>query len=276
MLTLCKNLTGTLKWIAAVSVLAAANALADDAKPQASLAKQSQNPVSSLISVPFENNSNFNVGPGDDYANVLNMKPVVPVSFFGTSWNLVNRVILPIVYQDWSVGGDDGEWGTANAVYQGFFTKKDAGKVIWGIGPQIGIPTSSDRRFGPDKWSAGPSAVVLTMPGQWVIGALAAQAWDLGGGRDGDADISQFTLQYFINYNMAGGWYLSSAPVISADWEAHSGDRWVVPIGGGVGRIFKIGKQAINAKVAGYYNVEDTPGSGDWTFQATWIFLFPK
>ncbi|MGR9090070.1 MAG: neuromedin U [Gammaproteobacteria bacterium] len=249
---------------------------ADDARSQqGDLAKASQNPISSLISVPFESNSNFDVGPGDDYANVLNIKPVVPVGF-SENWNLVNRVILPVVYQDWSVGGDDGEWGTGNALYQGFFTPKNSGKYIWGVGPQIGIPTSSDRRFGPDKWAAGPAFVALTMPGRWVVGALVSQLWDIGGGRDGDADISQLTVQYFVNYNMDDGWYLTTAPVISANWDAHSDDRWVVPVGGGAGRIFKIGNQAINAKVAGYYNVEDSSGSGDWTFQASWTFLFPK
>jgi len=242
----------------------------------AELAKQSQNPVSSLISVPFENNSLFDVGPGDDYANVLNIKPVVPVSFFGTDWNLVNRVILPIVYQDWSVGGDDGEWGTAGTTYQGFFSLKNPGKIIWGIGPQIGIPTSSDRRFGPDKWTAGPAAVILTMPGHWVIGAVVSQAWDLGGGRDGDPDVSQFVAQYFINYNVEGGWYLSSTPIINANFEAHSGDRWTVPVGGGIGRIFRIGHQPINASLKAYYNVADTPASGDWSLVATWAFMFPK
>jgi hypothetical protein len=180
--------------IALAGLLAMTTAMADETKPKPNLSKQSQNPISSLISVPFENNSDFNVGPGDDYGNVLNIKPVVPVSFFGTDWNLVNRAIFPIVYQDWSVDGDDGEWGTSNTTYQGFFTKKEAGKIIWGVGPQIGIPTSSDRRFGPDKWSAGPTAVVLTMPGSWVIGGLVSQSWDLGGGREGDSDISLFTL----------------------------------------------------------------------------------
>jgi hypothetical protein len=262
--------------MALASALAMTSAMAEEAKPQGNLAKQSQNPISSLISVPFENNSDFNVGPGDDYGNVLNIKPVVPVSFFGTDWNLINRVIFPIVYQDWTVDGEDGAWGTANTTYQGFFSKKEAGKVIWGVGPQIGIPTSSDRRFGPDKWTAGPAAVVLTMPGKWVIGAVVSQAWDLGGGRTGDPDVSLLVAQYFINYNMEGGWYLSSTPVIAANFEAHSGNRWVVPFGGGIGRIFKLGRQPINASVKAYYNVEDTSTSGDWSIVAQWSFLFPK
>jgi hypothetical protein len=264
--------------IIAVSILVSTTAAADDTpeKGQEALAKQSQNPISSLISVPFENSSNFDVGPGDDYANVLSIKPVVPVSFFNTDWTLVNRAILPIVYQGWSVDGDDGEWGTAGTTYQGFFTKKKSGKIIWGVGPQIGIPTSSDRRFGPDKWTAGPAAVALTMPGHWVIGAVVSQAWDLGGGREGDPDVSQFVAQYFINYNMDNGWYLSTTPVITANFEAHSGNRWVVPFGGGVGRVFKVGDQHVNANVKGYYNVKDTNASGDWSIVAQWTFLLPN
>jgi hypothetical protein len=75
---------------------------------------------------------------------------------------------------------------------------------------------------------------------------------------------------------MEGGWYLSSTPVIAANFEAHSGNRWVVPFGGGIGRIFKVGHQPINANVKAYYNVEDTSTSGDWSIVTQWSFLFPK
>ncbi len=42
------------------------------------LAKLAQNPVGNLISVPFQNNTNFNVGPNDGTQNVLNIQPVIP------------------------------------------------------------------------------------------------------------------------------------------------------------------------------------------------------
>ena len=55
------------------------------------LAKASQNPISTLISVPFENNTTFNNGTEDAIVNILNVKPVVPLSI-GEKWNLINRL----------------------------------------------------------------------------------------------------------------------------------------------------------------------------------------
>ena len=85
------------------------------------------------------------------------------------------------------------------------------------------------------------------------------------------------TLQPFINYNLPKGWYLTSSPLITADWEADHDNRWTVPIGGGFGRIFKIGDQAINANLAAYYNVVTPDDTGaNWQLRAQWTFLFPE
>lgn len=260
------------------------------------LAKASQNPVSSLISVPFEFNSTLNNGPDDVFVEVLNVKPVIPISF-SKNWNLVNRLIVPVVYQgdgftgQTVVGGstigstttefttpeeDLGSlFGLGDIVYQGFFTPAKAGKIIWGIGPQLGLPTGMGR-LTSNQWNLGPAAVVLTMPGHWVIGALLSNVWNIGEGYEGAPDVNAFTAQYFVNYNMEKGWYLSTAPVITANWKADSGDVWTVPFGLGVGRIFKIGKQPVNVKLAGYYNVWRPEDASDWNIQFTWTFLFPK
>ena len=78
------------------------------------LAKQSQNPVSTLISVPFENNATFNNGPEDAYVNILNIKPVIPMSLT-ENWNLINRAIVPVIYQDerFPAKGTCSAWGTS-------------------------------------------------------------------------------------------------------------------------------------------------------------------
>lgn len=239
-----------------------------------SLAKQSQNPISTLISVPFENNATFNNGPDDDYINNLNIKPVIPMSLT-ENWNWINRAIVPVIYADQDIPGDSAKFGLGDIIYQGFLSPAKTGKVIWGLGPQINIPTGMDR-FTSDQWSIGPNAVVLTMPGKWVIGALAGNVWSVGGYNDAP-DVNQFTGQPFINYNMEGGWYLSSAPVITANWKADDNDdTWTVPVGGGVGRVFKIGNQDVNMKFAAYNSVVRPDDASDWNAQFTCIFLFPK
>ena len=238
------------------------------------LAKKSQNPVSSLISVPFEMNNTFNNGPEDAYAMTLNIKPVIPMGF-SENWNLINRAIVPAIYQDERFPGEGSVFGLGDITYQGFFSPKKPGKFIWGLGPQLGMPTGMDR-LTSNQWTLGPAAVGLVMPGHWVVGLLVSNVWNIGGGYDDAPDVNAFTAQYFINYNMKGGWYLSSAPTITANWEADNDDTWTVPFGGGVGRVFKIGKQPVNMKLAGYYNAVAPEGASDWNLQATIVFLFPK
>jgi len=245
---------------------------AADSKATA-LAKQSQNPVSSLISVPFENNANFNAGPDDKVLNVVNIKPVIPVPV-SKDWNLVNRVILPIVSQPGVDGTSLGrENGLGDTTYQAFFTPAKPGKWIFGGGPQIQIPTHTDSRLGNNRWGAGPALVALTMPGKWVVGGLASHMWDITG--SGDEDISMTVLQPIINYNIGEGWYLTSAPVMTIDWEA-DGEQWTVPLGGGVGRVVHLGKQAVKFQAAAYGNVIKQDQGSDYNVQFTMTLMFPK
>ena len=275
------------RWLSAVAlsliILFGTAALADEpakAPDPKALAKASQNPVASLISLPFENNATFNNGPDDVFVNILNIKPVIPMGIT-ENWNLINRAIVPLVYQDDGFKGPQGQdlgnqFGLGDIVYQGFISPKKPGKIIWGLGPELHIPTGTDR-LTTDQWSLGPAAVVLTMPGQWVIGALVSNIWNIGNGYNDAPNVNAMTAQYFINYNMEGGWYLTSAPVMTANWKADSGDQWTVPVGGGFGRVFKLGGQHVNMKLAAYYNV-DAPDDNDdvWNLQFQCTFLFPK
>jgi hypothetical protein len=240
---------------------------------QEDLAKQSQNPVGDLISVPFENNINFGVGPEDAVENVLNLKPVYPVNI--GKLNLINRFILPIIYQEERVEGEDSRSGLGDFTYQAFLSPAKPGKVIWGAGPAIIFPTNSNDRLGTDKWSAGPAVVVLAKPGHWLAGFLLQHFWSFVGDDDvPHVDVSSF--QYFINYNFEGGWYLTTSPTITANWAADSDDTWNVPVGGGVGRLVRFGKLPVDFKAVAYSNVEKPDGGADWTLQLQVKLLFPK
>jgi len=238
------------------------------------LAKQAQNPVANLISLPLQNNTNFGIGPDDETQNILNIQPVWPVSI-NDKWNLITRTILPVVSQpDILTGGEGRVDGLGDATFTGFFSPKDSAKLTWGVGPVFLIPTATDDALGSDKWGTGASAVFLAMPGKWVVGSLFSNVWSFAG--SGSQDINLFTWQYFVNYNMSNGWYLTSAPIITANWEAGSDNRWTVPFGGGAGKIFKIGKQPVNAQVGAYYNVEKPDFGADWQLRLQLQFLFPK
>ncbi len=252
------------------------------AQDQADLAKAAQNPVAAMISLPFQNNTLFGVGPDDDTANVLNIQPVIP--FTVGDWNIINRTIVPLIYlpdvtsglPELPEGVSGGEtFGLGDINHSVYFSPADSGPVIWGVGPSLTIPTATDKQLGTQKWSAGPAAVALAQPGPWVVGTLVRQLWSFAG--DGDRqDVSQLLIQPFVNYNMADGWYLVSAPIITANWEADSDDTWTVPVGGGFGKIFRIGNQPMNAQLQGFYNVERPQFGPEWIMRFQFQFLFPK
>jgi hypothetical protein len=215
---------------------------------------------------------NFDVGPADRTQNILNIQPVWPIGI-SKNWNLITRTILPVISQP--APGSDRTFGLGDLNFTGFFSPKKPGKVIWGVGPAIIFPTATDDVLGTDKWSIGPSVVVLTMPGSWVIGALASNVWSVAGD-DNRADVNSFLAQYFINYNYPSGWYLTSAPIITANWEADSGEKWTVPFGGGIGKVFRIGKQPMNINTQVFYNVERPTNGARWQWRFQIQLLFPK
>lgn len=252
------------------------------AQDTGNLAAAAQNPVADMISVPFQNNTFFGIGPDNKTANVLNIQPVIPVRF--GEWNLINRTILPLIHLPDLTGGiaelpegeDSGsEFGLGDINHTVFLSPAKSSQIIWGVGPSVNFNTASDNSLGSGKWSAGPSAVALTMPKPWVLGLLVRQLWSFAGDDD-RRDVSQLLIQPFINYNLPNGWYLSSSPVITSNWEAPSGGKWTLPLGGGFGKIFRIGKQPMNASVQSFYNVEHPDIAPDWTLRFQLQFLFPK
>ena len=246
--------------------------VAEDSEGQ--LARAAQNPIAELISVPFQNNMNFNVGPDDSIQNILNIQPVVPFSIT-KDWNLITRTIMPLVWQPEFIPGQGRTFGLGDIVFTGFFSPDKPSKYIWGVGPALLFPSATDDMLGTGKWGAGPSAVVVGMDGPWVYGLLISNIWSFAGS-DSRRDVNLMTIQYFVNYNLSNGWYLVSAPLITANWEADGGEKWTLPFGAGAGKIIKIRKLPLNCTVQGYYNVEKPTQAGNWQLRAVVTFLFPK
>jgi hypothetical protein len=239
-----------------------------------------QNPISSLISLPFK--FTFDYGAPDGEASFLNIQPVVPITV--GNWNLVNRAIIPLIHTNGEVAGTpgipnpiegDGATGLGDINYSLFFSPIKYDKVIWGIGPSITIPTATDKELGSEKWSAGPTGVVLFQPKWGTFGMLARHLGSFAGDSD-RKNINQSLFEPFVNYNLPNGWYLISDIIMTANWDLDSSDIWTVPIGGGVGKLFKIGNQAINARTEAYYNVSKPDNAPDWQWGFTVQFLFPK
>jgi hypothetical protein len=238
------------------------------------LAKKTQNPVANLISIPFQNRMNFGIGPNHRTQNILNVQPVVPISL-NSEWNLITRTIMPIIKQPDVSTTNDNTWGIGSTSFTALLSPANPGPVIWGVGPAIQIPTTTDNQLGSRDWGAGPSVVALTMQGPWVFGAIANQVWSIGDNKN-SPNTSAFFTNAFINYNLSDGWYLTSSPIITANWQATSGNKWTVPVGGGFGKIQRIGGLPFNLSVAAYENVVRPDPGADWELRLQIALLLPK
>jgi hypothetical protein len=234
------------------------------------LAKKLQNPVSDLISVPFQNNFNFGVGPEDKMQYVLNIQPVIP-QHLTEQWNWIHRAIIPLIDQPSPVN----EFGLGDIQYQGFLSPAKASKLIWGVGPVLQVPSATDSQLGTEKWSAGAGAVALRMDGPWVYGALVNNIWSFAGDDD-RANVNQMLIQPFINYNLGRGLAIGTSPIITANWEAPSGQKWTVPLGAQISQIIPIAKVPVNFLLGAYYNVEKPDNGPDWSIRFQIALLFPK
>ncbi len=240
------------------------------------LAKLAQNPVGNLISLPFQNNTNLNFGPEKGTQNILNIQPVIPISV-NDDWNIITRTILPVIWNPSLGPGIDSKDGIGDTVLTAFLSPANPGHWIWGAGPVVQIPTNSSAELGNKNWGMGPSVVVLHLDhgSPWVYGALVNNVWSLTSSQQGGA-YNNGLIQPFVNYNFPGGFYLTSAPILTVNWKAESSQQWTVPVGGGVGRIFHFGKLPVNTQISAYYNVVKPDFGANWQIRAQMQFMFPK
>ena len=137
------------------------------------LAKIAQNPLANIISVPFQNNINFGIGPFDRTQNILNIQPVIPMA----EGKFIIRTILPIVNQPDILSETENYNGIGDISLSAFYTN-NKGKISWGAGPIINLPTAGEN-LGIKEWGLGPSIVGVIKPGNWVIGVLINNVWSL-------------------------------------------------------------------------------------------------
>jgi hypothetical protein len=244
------------------------------------LAKIAQNPVGNLVSVPFQENAYFNVGPLDGTQNVLNIQPVIPFSI-NDDWNIITRTILPIISLPAFAPGQGGTSGIGDVQVSAFLSPAKPGAWIWGVGAITQLPTHTNDLLGNNNVGLGPTVVFLRLEqgNPWVYGVLVNNIWSVGSSGNPLSNAPKFNnglMQPFINYNFESGAYLTSSPIVTVNWEARGSQQWTVPLGGGVGKLFKIGRLPVNTQISGYYNVVRPDFSSNWQIRAQVQFMFPK
>jgi hypothetical protein len=243
------------------------------------LAEQVQNPVSDLVRVGFTNGTLFGAGANNHLLNIFNLETSTTRRF--GDWALLNRLVIPFPYLPASALEDKtgSLAGLGDIVYTGFLARDESKrrfKLIGGLGPTFILNTATDDRLGLGKWSVGPTLAIVSVPGPWVVGAVVRNLWSFAGDNQ-RPKVNAFLVQPFLNYNFSNGWYLTSTPPITANWEAEDKrNRWTVPIGGGVGKVmFRGEKRPINIRLQGFYFLEKPDLAPDWTLQLQFQILFP-
>jgi hypothetical protein len=239
------------------------------------LAKIAQNPVGNLISVPIQENLYLHTGPLESNYNVVNIQPVIPISV-NDDWNIITRTILPIVSLPAFAPSQSRTNGIGDTQESVFLSPAKPGSLIWGVGAITQLPTHSDPLLGNNNVGFGPTFVVLHLAPKdpWVYGFLVNNVWSSNNSTA--PSYNNGLLQPFLNFNFEGGTYLTTAPIITVNWQAKGSQQWSVPMGGGVGKLFKIGRLPINTQIGGYYFVVRPDYAPNWQIRAQVQFMFPK
>ena len=253
-----------------VFLAAATSAAAQD---DAEIAKQLANPVSSLISVPFQHNFDCCFGPEDAFRYTMNFQPVIPFALT-PDWTVVVRTIVPTVFQEAPVRFLDDEFGLSDTTQSFFFVPRLSGGYTLGFGPVFLWPTATEDTLGTEKWGAGPTVVALKQTGGLTFGALTNHIWSYADAGDEDrGEVSQTFLQPFISYTFPDTTNISLNTEATYDW---IGEDWTVPINAGVSHVYKFGPQRVSLGLTGRYYAVAPEGGPEWGVRFITTFLFPK
>jgi len=244
----------------------------DDQKDKdAELAKELQNPVANLISVPIQSNWDFGIGPANATKYTANIQPVIPFSL-NQDWNLITRTIIPVIDAESPVEGGKNHSGLGD-ITQSFFLSPKAPVDGWilGAGPVALWPTATDSALGSGQWGAGPTVVALRQEHGFTYGALANHIWSYTGW--GDEEVNATFLQPFGSYTTKSYTTFSVNTESTYDWQAQ---QWSVPVNVMVQQLVKIGGQPVAFQLGYRYYADGPDGGPDWGLRFAVTFLFPK
>jgi hypothetical protein len=240
------------------------------------LLKMAQNKIANLLTVPFQNNMDFGIGPNKRMRNTLNIQPVIPVKL-SAGVNLITRTIVPIVSQPLVNDEKLSYFGLGDINPTFFISPAKHGKLIWGFGPSFLLPTATLPELGTQKWSVGPGLVLLIQPGHLTLGAYTTNVFSFAGNKT-RKEVNLLAFNPYMSYQLPAKFYLTSSPIISVNWNASKGNKTLVPLGLGVGKISVVGKQPMNFSIHYYvYVVKHKQTSGpESQLRLQWVLLFPK
>jgi|RhiMetdeSRZDD1v2_1073273.scaffolds.fasta_scaffold08805_14 hypothetical protein len=240
----------------------------------ADLAKKLSNPISDLVSLPFQFNWENGIGPLDETRYILNIQPVMPFSL-NTNTNLIVRVIAPIISQPPAVTGGVPVSGVSDILASFFLSPVTKGSITWGIGPAISVPSTSLPTLGTEKWSGGPTGVVLRQQDAFTYGVLINQIWSFAGNPD-RPNVNQMFIQPFFAYTTKDAWTFTLQSETTANWQVDGTNRWNAPINGLVSKVSSFGSFPASYQLGGGYFVARPDNGATWKIRAAIVILMPR
>jgi hypothetical protein len=241
----------------------------------AEIDRKLNNPLTSIWSLTFQNNTSANTGDsvsGTEYSNSLFFQPFMPFEVGANKQTMFTlRPVFPMVTQpqiDFSSGESSshktGYGDTQLLVLAGPNTGEG---FVWGAGASFIFPTASDDVLGQGKYQAGPAFMVFNIGKPWVYGVLA-QHWQSYDGDSDRPDTSRTDIQYTIRYSLPNAMSIGMGPTITYDWEADSDNALTFPIGLGLTKTTRWGGTPVKLRVELHYSVVKPDDYGaEWNFR---------
>jgi hypothetical protein len=239
----------------------------------AELAKKLSNPISDLVSVPFQFNWEQNVGPSELTRFILNVQPVMPFEL-NSDWNMITRIIMPLVSQPPLFAGDEATFGISDITASFFFSPRKESGFTLGAGPVFVVPSTSEPTLGSGKWSIGPTVVALRQEGPWTYGALWNQVWSFSGDPS-RTDVNQMFLQPFLAYQATHTITLTVQSEMTANWEADE-QQWTVPLNFLVSKLASFGPFPASYAIGVGAFVAHPDVGPSWKIRGQITLLLPK
>ena len=249
----------------------------------ADMARKLQNPLANIRAVMTDNAIGFDTGNTNDTSYGFQIQPVYAMDQPDKGFTFLPRAVIPIMGLEPGTdappvgqpnpNANKNVWGLGDSIIQTFFAPYTDSSWKWGIGPQVSIPTATDKQLQGPGWGAG---IVGVMTGD-ITSALSfsgiiANHW----GDNGKFNTMTIQPMFFYNFPNRSGTSIAYNAVISADWKASSSNRWTVPLGFSYGKTWDLGQgRGFDLLLGPYYNIERPQGAARWQLRFGLSWLLP-
>jgi hypothetical protein len=232
------------------------------------------------FALPMEIERDFGASDGD--ATIIRIMPLYSLRL-NDAWRLVNLTLITLADVPGGVPGrpvnpnpvrGEAVFGLSDLIHTGFFTPEGQSGFIWGAGFILSLPTATDEVLGSGKWAVGPAIRLTYRRGPWNLGAVTGQRWSFAG-QSSRPELNALLVRGTTRCRLSGGWYFIYAPIIVANWNAPSSQRWVVPVGGGLGKSFELHGRLWAASVQAYHNAIRPDAAPDWALRLQIVAAIP-